>query len=396
MKNILLNSLLVLISFSCTFGLAEVALRTQGRYDADGNFILKNYGTLRPYHLPIADTQTKIENYLTHADQSFLQYDPMLGWSPKPNSHSANGLYDYNSQGLRSAPQEYPLTPATDTLRIALFGDSFTHGSDVPYQESWAYYLQQNLTKQGRKVEVLNFGVDGYGMDQAYLRWQNLGVNFAPQLVIFGLQMENSNRNVNLLRPLYRQSSGIPFSKPRFILQNNQLTLINQPPVPPEQVVSLMQNFSTWSLARNEYFFNPTDYENHVWLNSKLIALTFDVVSTQNEEANDSYQFNQEPTQITLAILQAFHADVTAHGGRFMLVHLPRDRHLTDLVEGRPLPYQTLLDRLAQEHTLIRPEQGQLERLAQISIRDLFITSHYSAKGNQFVAQALTEAILAD
>ena len=394
MKNILLNSLLVLISFSCTFGLAEVGLRTQGHEDADGNFVLKNYGTVRPYHLPIAETQAKITDYLSRTNQSYLQYDPRLGWSPKPNSHSVNGLYYYNSQGLRSTPQEYSFTPATDTLRIALFGDSFTHSSDVSYHESWGYYLQQNLTQHGRKVEILNFGVDGYGMDQAYLRWQQLGVKFAPQLVIFGLQMENSNRNVNLLRPLYRQSSGIPFSKPRYILQANQLTLINQPPIPPEQVVSLMQNFATWPLARHEYFFNPADYEPHLWPNSKLIALTLDVMSGQNEENNDTYQLDQEPAQITLAILQAFHADVEAHGARFMLVHLPRDRNLSDLVEGKSLTYQILLNHLAQEHTLIRPEQGHLEQLAQFSVKELFITSHYSAKGNQFVAQALTEAIL--
>ena len=44
----------------------------------------------------------------------------------------------------------------------------------------WGFFLERNLTDLGYNVEVMNFGVGGYGIDQIYLRWEiegNVSVN---------------------------------------------------------------------------------------------------------------------------------------------------------------------------------------------------------------------------
>jgi hypothetical protein len=80
---------------------------------------------------------------------------------------SKDGLYVSNSAGIRSN-REYNLIAPPGVTRIVAFGDSFTHGDEVPNQETWEYLLEQSRDE----VEVMNFGVQGYGADQAYLRYK--------------------------------------------------------------------------------------------------------------------------------------------------------------------------------------------------------------------------------
>lgn len=52
--------------------------------------------------------------------------------------------------------------------RIAIVGDSFTFKLEVPYEKTWGHQFEIAL---GPGWQVLNFGVDGYGLDQAFLRY---------------------------------------------------------------------------------------------------------------------------------------------------------------------------------------------------------------------------------
>jgi len=49
-----------------------------------------------------------------------------------------------------------------------LYGDSFTEGSGVDPEHAWSNVLSQLL-----HCRVANFGVSGYGTDQAYMRFLN-------------------------------------------------------------------------------------------------------------------------------------------------------------------------------------------------------------------------------
>ena len=89
----------------------------------------------------------------------------------------------------------------------------------------------------------MNFGVGGYGMGQAFLRWLHLGAQFQPDIVIFGLQPENLKRNVNVFRQML-VPAGMPFSKPRFALIAQELTLLNAPTLPPEQLTAVFEDFA--------------------------------------------------------------------------------------------------------------------------------------------------------
>lgn len=81
-------------------------------------------------------------------------------------------------------------------------------------------------------------------MGQAFLRWQMQGKDYSPDIVIFVFQPENLDRNVNVFRPLYTQG-GVIFSKPRFILDDDGLALINSPAMPPEEIMDAFESFDS-------------------------------------------------------------------------------------------------------------------------------------------------------
>ena len=74
----------------------------------------------------------------------------------------------YNALGMR---QHRPISvePVGGEIRIGLFGDSFTENSGLPVAYSFSEVLDYLLRQQSDRVTVLNFGVDGYGLDQSYL-----------------------------------------------------------------------------------------------------------------------------------------------------------------------------------------------------------------------------------
>ncbi len=388
----LINLAILSITLIVSLSLAEFAIRQLGEYDEDDNFVLDEYGTVRPYHLPIEHTEDLVETYYERFDETILRYDPQTGWSPRPNSVSVKGLYRYNSVGIRSAPTEYSLEPEAGVLRIALFGDSMTHGDEVVFEDTWGYYLEQWLNQLGVRAEVINFGVGGYGMDQALLRWQTLGQQYQPDWVILGLQMENVNRNVNLIRSIYRNSTELPFSKPRFILSDTgALQPINLPPIPPNEVIAVMEDFTAWPLAQHEAFYQTGDYEAAWWQQSKFLALLHEVALNKPTDERISYALEDEAAQVTLAIIEAFEQSVMAQEARFLTVYLPRHKHLTTLLSGEPLAFDTLLTSIGEAYPLIRPEAKRLYESPTPVVEVLYIGGHYSPLGNELVAESLVE-----
>ena len=178
-------------------------------------------------------TRALVREYEARSDGA-LVYDPDLGWSVRPGSASDDGLYRYDALGARTregAPAR-GAAPAPGVSRIALFGDSFTQGDDVPFEVTWANDLEQGLAAAGAPSEVVDLGLGGYGMDQALLRFRKSGAGLGARVVVFGFQAENVARNVNMLRPLLWFGSSLPFSKPRFVLEDGALRLLNSPRSP--------------------------------------------------------------------------------------------------------------------------------------------------------------------
>jgi hypothetical protein len=382
-------SLGVLVLF---LGVAEVVVRSMGEFDRSGNFYFRNR-LIHPHEVPLKMVGENV-TALQESDDSIVMYHEVLGWVPRPGSVSADSLYRYNSQGLRSEVEAYAARADSGVLRIALFGDSFTHGDDVPVGDSWGAVLESHLNRNGVPAEVLNFGVGGYGIDQALLRYTQQGKSFAPDLVILGFAPENLKRNLNLVRPLYDPRSGLPFAKPRFILREDGITLINVPVLPPEELAGTLRDFETWDLWRHEYFYDPADFRGAWWQHSKLLASAATLSSGDRDPwltKRILFLDGGEEQQLGWMIISAFSQEVAASGAEFRIVHLPSHPEMELWQRLGRWTYQTFLDALDGQFDVVHPEADLLQA-AEGDLQRVF-QGHYNAVGNLVIADAVARGL---
>jgi hypothetical protein len=125
---------------------------------------------------------------------------PVLGWSLEAGASYMTYVPQpirvvYNSDGWRD--YERPERPG-QTTRIAVLGDSFIEAYSVDLEDAFTSRLETLAGESGREVEVLNFGVGGYGTLQEYLVFTEVARRYEPSLVLLGFHFGNDVRNNNL------------------------------------------------------------------------------------------------------------------------------------------------------------------------------------------------------
>ncbi len=384
--------LFTLVSVAITVVIVDLFLGASVRLDADGTRFFGN-APLRPYTLPVARVRLQLAPFLADASQASVVYDAVLGWSFRPNFQ--NDLMTINAQGIR-ADKEFALQPE-GTFRIAVFGDSFTAGDDVSNAQTWAHHLEETLNQRlSYRVEVLNFGVSAYGADQAYLRWREYGQSFKPDMVIWGFQAENAQRNLNIFRPLYPYNTP-PLSKPRFVLNDDaSLSLINVPVLPPDTVADVLAQFPNHPLAPYEGFYSPEDFSPQWWNESIFATLLMDVIERKGivgySEANVFSKLSpqSEATQLMKAMVTQWSEELEAQGTAFVMVELVGYEFLLERRRtNQAMPYEFLLEEWRTRYTLLDGVTPLLTLDAPFNA-----TGHYTPEGYRAVGQSVAEGLL--
>lgn len=151
--------------------------------------------------------------------------EPTLGYAPKENAVSLNGWWQSNNVGARSRT-DTSQSVEPGKKRVLIFGDSFTNCSRVHQEDAWPFLMNQDAENEG--IEFLNFGVDGYGMGQCLLRFENLKSKIDYDVVALVLSPSaDMLRDINVLRQLQGWEN-YPLM-PRFILEGEVLRLIPSP-----------------------------------------------------------------------------------------------------------------------------------------------------------------------
>ena len=100
-----------------------------------------------------------------------------------------------NHVGLRG--EDFNVEKAVDTYRILMLGDSFTNGRGVRDDETFSALLEESLSTAGRKVQVLNAGVDSYSPILSYRQLAtNFGALLDPDLVVLNFDMSDLMQEV--------------------------------------------------------------------------------------------------------------------------------------------------------------------------------------------------------
>ena len=380
-------AIFLLLSLVLTFAVGEWYVRSQGRFDADGTFFFGDK-PIRPYALPVTHARTTVDRYLKDSS-GFLLYDPDLGWNNRPRTCTPDKRYCANSFGLR-ADREYTAEMRPGSFRVSMFGDSFIAGFDADMPDSLAVQVESMLKARGLDAEVLNFGVGGFGFDQAYLYYNRDASRFDTNVIVQGLQMENVGRDVTLFRIVAFPGTGIPFSKPRYILEDGKLELINRPTVPPEQVPSTLANFHRWPLAKYEPSYTEK-YQHHWYTPSKLLSTVIDLYSSKQETQQDLFAVNGEAMNITVPLLERYRDEVKRTGKPFVLIYFPLADTINAVLAGKPDPWRGHLDRL-QGFTIVDPTPRLVAHAREHGVASLY-AGHYTPIGYRLVAESLAEAL---
>ena len=371
----------------------ESMVRLLGTTDEDGAFSFRRT-MLRPYRVPTKALRAALKRY-NETQTSVMVYHPEIGWVPRPHFTTGDGVFSHNSASIRtdSIDHEYEPSPPPDTLRICVFGDSFTYGYSNKYQETIGGLLEARLEARGIKAEVLNFGVAAYGMDQAYLRWKKQGHRFAPQLVIFFCQLENMWRNLNFYHHLRYPGNSLPFTKPRYVLKGDSVRLLNVPCLSPEDSVETLEHIDRWGLAPYESSYRARDYQWHLWNVSKLLSYVEARAARRLEMSRDA----RNAEDLCLAIIKMFHNDVVSSGARFLVVHAPVREELATLRQLGIRLHEPLLKKIAAISPFV-PTADECVRRARASSTDRLFdhTDHYSGQANEIIADVAAREILED
>ncbi len=326
-------------------------------------------------------------------EATYIGYSRELGWTTLPNGK--NELYESNGQGVRGT-REYASAPPQDVLRIAAFGDSFVHGDDVANSEAWSIMMEQKVAS----IEVMNFGVGGYGPDQAYLRYLDEGRTFSPHIVFIGYQTENINRVVNVFRPFYNPKTGNPLAKPYFRLVDGGL-ILNENPVGSLSVYrNLLEDPSSIldSMGVNDFHYKfrykrePLDWSPMIRL---VRALYFEYKSRyMNPLYQDGqYRTYSEAYQLLLAIIQGFHCDVLMNDSLPVVVLFPNRADLAALSNSENLQYEPLKDQLlGAGYSVIDLADAFRPLVGEIALNEL-VKAHYTGQGNEVIAEFLITEI---
>jgi hypothetical protein len=332
----------------------------------------------------------------------FLAYlrsniDREVGWVPQPEELSA--------QGFRAAPAgEHLSSPC-----VSLYGDSFTFGAEVAPEAAWGNVL---TTLLGCRVD--NYGVIGYGTDQAYLyfkRHQRDGSDQAPVVILSHLS-ENIVRNVT-------QDLGLVYGhglalKPRYILDaQGRLQLVDLPRLAPEEYDAYVANMAAF--LRAEYLLpNQSPLSMRSLFFPYVVSLPYMLTYKRIYQSVLFYAVDVPPwfadlynpahparaLQLTREILRNFVQEAKKSGKIPLILMLPTARDLVYFQRTGKWSYDNLVSELSKAAALsVNLGPPLLAKIADSDVCQYFCSNkttrsgHYTEQGNRVLAEVV-QAVL--
>lgn len=273
---------------------------------------------------------------------------------------------------------------------VSTYGDSFTTGSDA------ASYPKELARLIG--CAVANYGVGGYGSDQAMLLAREMrAVDHAPISVI-GHASENILRNLNQYRNLLYPGQELLF-KPRFIFDGEELRSMPVPVAEPGDFHLLMTapesilNYDEF-LSRPRRAF-PYTLSIVRWLFTDFHARAFMARVPRHEP----FYHRDHPAgglQTTTAVLTSFAVDQRRDIRRPIILLIPVGDDFKYVSRGHQWPDQPLAAALAaSQEPVIHAGPKMMEKLKGADPCSLYepCNGHFNARGYRMLAEIVADAI---
>jgi hypothetical protein len=332
-----------------------------------------------------AGNRQAIEDFLGGRESPF-QLDSALGWTLRPHFRSPEVTVD--AVGRRRAPGRPP--PASNALRLAAFGDSFTFGGDVIDRDSYP----EALARLDRGIDVANYGVPAYGLDQAFLRYLKERGAARPQLVIIGYLSENICRNVSVFRPFYNPNTVFPLAKPRYLLAGRGLELLRNPLPTPERYRRLLANpaESLAELGRHDAYYRTRPHARP-WDRSATVRLLKLAAAQLPPTSRDGCYGSDEALSLTTRLFSLFYETALRDGAQPVILIFPTLQEVTGWRSGRRKQYAPLLSFLGGKGYRVVDVMDVFDGAGRDLSTDELIPTHLSPLANTLVAEHLRQRL---
>ena len=243
------------------------------------------------------------------------EHDEYTGWRGCPDavgrSRESNLLFRLNSQGFHD--REHSKEKLPNTLRIAVLGDSVAEGVEVPIEKTFSAVLERELNAHPLgdrlKVEVINFGVRGYGTAQELLALRHRVWDYAPDIVVLAFYSGNDLIDDSPVLVSNR-------SRPFFVHQGDKLVLDNSHLF----LCSPLMRLRRWGLLHSRILQLVRDAKEALGNRSQVRDPATDQVFDEYIYSDPTDPAWQEAWRVTEELVILMRDEVTARGAKFLLV----------------------------------------------------------------------------
>jgi hypothetical protein len=316
-------------------------------------------------------------------------WDDELGW-PSPSDAVA-------PPRDRTGAKYNPDFSQSNYPCASVYGASFVWGGEIPLADGWVEQLSRKLG-----CWVANYGVPGYGTDQAYVRFQRMKQDQAP-VTMLGFSPEHIMLNVNQYRGFMGYGPSPTGIKGRFILDGEgRLEWIHRPRISEKEFVEFLRDPA--NLLPHEYLLpdtpdGPVTLRFPYTLTVARVALMprLRVRFTGRPSWADFYRAGHRSggLALTAAIVEAFVREAERRDKRALIVVLPGASNFrAEAKFGQP-EYAPLIAALAAKNIdVFDPSPALLTALGQRSYCELYTApadceGHFGIEGSRIVADVI-------
>ncbi len=347
----------------------------------------------------------------------FDTYDDLRGVALRPGKEGwyqreGKAYLRINSFGYRDS--EHEIAKPVGTYRIAVLGDSFAEARQVAQEDTFWSLLVRDLGNcsglNGKKVEVLNFGIGGYGTTEELLTLRKDALRFSPDLVLLafypGNDLQDNSKELSL-------AEGWRMPKPIYVRSNGKLVL-------DETFRRSLWHRLLYEGVHYSRLLELVNQSRWAWKANRLAASAGETQENpEPQTANGVYAPPldaawEEAWLITEELLDRMNQEVMSNGARFVVTTIPTppqvnpdtaarreverrlgiddlfyaDRRISEIGQKHGFP----VIRLAEPLQLIATETGTYLHGFKNSVMG---DGHLNEAGHRHAARVLVEGICA-
>jgi len=302
------------------------------------------------------------------AERRHTKYDEELGWVNLPNiyikdMYGPGKFFRSNSQSFRN-DKDFSRSVPYGKVRLICSGDSFTMGYGVDNENTWC----ELLGSINGRIESINMGQGGYGVDQAYLWYKRNSAQFDHDVHIFALISGDLGRMAS--------DTFLGYGKPLLELRNGHLVNIDRP------------------VPKGAYYFQLPQVQEAIKNLSSVRLLTsiLSRVGAFSAFEREDKKTNQRIQEVALKIFQDLQRINQAKKSTLVLVLLPAE--VDYMTKYSEYWREFLYNETAKNGWLFIDLIEEIRNYPPQEVGTLF-KGHYSEKGNAYIAEILYKKLLA-